>query len=148
MLTKLVPVLAIGAALLGSACSNTPTSTNAANASNKPANTALATNKPADLVAALAGMDEATHAAYKAKCAICHGQDGKGHSNAPNLFTVPEKRTAAQWEEYLKNPKTFEKSNKMPTPMLEDGQRKMLAAWLAATTGAGGGKAEDGKTKS
>lgn len=145
MRTKtLVPMLAFAATLVGAACSNPPAPTNVSNTTNKPVNAAPANTNAAPAIAALPGMDEATHAAFKAKCALCHGQDGKGSGKAPNLFEVKEKRPADQWEAYLKDPKTFEKDITMPVIPLEDGQRKLLAEWLAKTTGGqSGGKSAD-----
>ncbi|MBK6315205.1 MAG: cytochrome c [Blastocatellia bacterium] len=128
-------VFAMAAAVAGVACSNPTTPTNVSNVTNKPVNAAPANTNAAPAIAALPGMDEATHAAFKAKCALCHGQDGKGSGKAPNLFTVKDKHTPEQWEGYLKNPRSLEKDNTMPIIPLEDDQRKLLAAWLAKTTG-------------
>jgi mono/diheme cytochrome c family protein len=128
-------MLAFAAMLVGAACSNPSAPTNVSNATNKPVNAAPVNSNAAPAIAALPGMDETTHAAFKAKCALCHGQDGKGSGKAPNLFGVKEKHSADEWEAYLKNPRTFEKGNKMPALPLEDGQRKLLAEWLAKTTG-------------
>ena len=148
MRTKtLVPMLAVAAMLVGSACSSPTTPTNASNATNKPVNAAPVNANVAPAIAALPGMDEATHAAFKAKCALCHGQDAKGSGKAPNLFAVKDKHTPEQWEGYLKDPRSLEKDNTMPIIPLEDDQRKLLAAWLAKTTGGQSAeKAADGPT--
>lgn len=141
----LVPMLVLAAALVGAACSNPTPTSNVTNVANKPVNAAPTSTNTAPSIAALPGMDEATHAAFKAKCALCHGQDGKGSGKAPNLFTVKDKHTAEEWETYLKDPKTFEKNNEMPALPMEDGQRKLLGAWLAKTAGAQTAAAADEK---
>lgn len=132
---SLVLVNALALVFVAGACSKSTPTSNVSNVSNKPSNAAPANANAAPVIAALPGMDEATHAVFKAKCTLCHGQDGKGSGKAPDLFAVTDKHSADEWEAYLEDPKTFDKKNKMPALPMEADQRKLMAAWLAKTIG-------------
>jgi mono/diheme cytochrome c family protein len=104
-------------------------------ASNAAASNANATNAAAPTAAASMTIPDNVKPIYTAKCAGCHGADAKGGPAAPDIFKVKDKHTADEWVSYLKNPKIWEKDNKMPAVKGTDDELKKVGDWLATATG-------------
>jgi mono/diheme cytochrome c family protein len=148
-LTALLAFAGVGFACSSGVGEKTPPPAN--NAQAPPATTAP-TNAAPPATSQIAGMPADVQSVFAARCAMCHGQDAKGKGNAPNIFEVKDKHTADEWVAYLKNPKIWDKDNKMPpVANLADADAKKIGEWLAMTTGkpgaTGGEKGEKGEKK-
>lgn len=101
---------------------------NAAGAAAKPSGAAAgAVNEPL--------MTEEVQAAFARSCQECHGADGHGITAvAPDLRISP-KRSVAEWEKYLRNPKSVDSKTTKAAPRgLSDEEIAALAAYLADLT--------------
>lgn len=80
-------------------------------------------------------MTEEVHTAFARSCQECHGADGHGITAvAPDLRVSP-KRSVAEWEKYLRNPKSVDpKATKTAPRGLSDEEIAALAAYLADLT--------------
>jgi len=80
-------------------------------------------------------MTEEVQAAFARSCQECHGADGHGITAvAPDLRISP-KRSVAEWEKYLRNPKSVDSKTTKAAPRgLSDEEIAALAAYLADLT--------------
>jgi mono/diheme cytochrome c family protein len=80
-------------------------------------------------------MSEVVHQVFERSCKRCHGPDGHGIAGvAPDLHRAP-RRSAAEWERYLRDPKSRHPNSPMPAPVgLGDEELKAVAAYLANLT--------------
>jgi mono/diheme cytochrome c family protein len=141
VLKKNVAVLVAALFVSGAAgaCSQTSENTNGATnkTTNAPAvntNTAATSNTNAG-TGVVVDIPADVQPIYAAKCAGCHGQDGKGNKVAPSVLEIADKHTADEWAAYLKDTKIWEKDNKMPVVKLTDEELKTLSAWIASNSG-------------
>jgi len=80
-------------------------------------------------------MPEEVQSVFERSCKLCHGPDGHGIAAVgPDLRRSP-RRSAEEWERYLRNPKSVDPNSKMPpTAGLSDEEFKAVAAYLADLT--------------
>lgn len=75
-------------------------------------------------------MSEEALAAYRRSCAPCHGHDGHGILGvAPDLRRA-KRRTAQEWEKYLRDGSGAHPAGQPPPLWITGDELTALAAWL------------------
>lgn len=76
-------------------------------------------------------MPEQVRVVYRRSCESCHGIDARGITGIAPPLVGSKKRTAEEWDKYLRAPGTVHPAGNMPPVWMLDDEIKLMAEYLA-----------------